>query len=696
MKRFFTIIFVAVAAVCFSGCSKYDDSALWDSVNGLDGRVAALEKAVADMNGDIKSLNSIVSTLEAGGMITAVKETADGYELTVSGRTAPIVIKHGSKGDNGKEGVKGEDGKDAPVIGVEKHADGKYYWTLTLDGETTWLPDEENRLPVTGADGAPGEEGKAGTTPKMGVDSEGYWTVDYGEGPQRLPGDVKATGSAGDSFFEKVDESDENHVVITLKSGVELMIPRNNAVIAFAATEDGLPVDVYYGGSVTLSLTLKEMQYAEVLAVPAGWQGSMDFDNATVTLKAPVEWSSDVVTEGKVSVIGLAVNGQTMIAVQDVYVVDFTHPAGTFVVTEGNMSSQNGTLFYFDQYMKEHPSFYENANDGHTPGNVLQDMFIAGDRTVLLCQNGGSRGGDGQVVVCDAHTMKADKIYNGLSFDRPSGSGNVGCPQHIAVVGDKAFVQYVDVAMETNSGIRVFDLSAGTLSADDVEGTYGAFASAGALKGRMWVSRGMVVAGLAKAVVFIDPVTEKVVHRVDFGGQVKGLVKGADGNFHVAVSGDFEGAPSYNTPITEGSRMIGLDHDGNTVYTYDLPDGVEFPIATYQPTVNICASFTQPDIYLLTGTDFGITSADRFDYEARTLTRGFVSFGGYDAIYGYMGVHPVSERLFVGQSIAYSSTRISVFDTESPQQPLAVYDYKEASPAGVDFAYRFSEEFINK
>lgn len=694
MKRVFTIICAVVAAVCFSGCGKYDDSALWNSVNDLDGRLAALEKSVAGMNSDIHSINALISTLEGNGMITDVKETAEGYELTVSGRTAPIVIKHGSKGE---DGVKGEDGKDAPVIGVKQDTDGKYYWTLTIGGQTTWLPDEENKLPVTGAAGAPGEDGKpgaAGVTPKMGVDADGYWTVDYGEGPQRLPGDIKATGSEGDSFFEKVDESNANYVVITLKSGSEIIIPRNNAVMAFAATEDGLPVDIYYGGNAELSVTLKEMQYAEVLAVPAGWQGSMDFDNATVTVTAPAEWSADVVTEGKVSIIGLAENGQTMIAVQDIYVVDFTHPAGTFVVTEGNMSNQNGTLFYFDQYMKEHASIYDNANSGHTPGNVLQDMWIADDRMVLLCQNGGSNGGDGQVVVCDAHTMKSDKIYNGLVFDRPAGSGKAGCPQHVAVVGDKAFIQYVDVAMESNSGIRVFDLAAGTLSGDDVEGTYGTFAQAGALKGRMWASRGVIVAGLARAVVFIDPATEKVVHRVDFTGQVKGIVKGADGNFHVAVSGDFEGAPNA-AGEPDGAKIVGLDHEGNTVYTYDLPEGVKFPIATYQPSVNMCASFTKPELYLTTGTNFNTTAADRFDYETRTLTQGVVSFGGYDSIYGYMGVHPTTGRLFVGQSIAYSSTRISVFDTEAPAEPVAVYNYREASPAGVDFAYRFTEEFIN-
>ena len=53
MKRFFTMILTAIAlGMAFGGCSKYDDSALWKSVNDLDERLTALEKSVAQMNGD--------------------------------------------------------------------------------------------------------------------------------------------------------------------------------------------------------------------------------------------------------------------------------------------------------------------------------------------------------------------------------------------------------------------------------------------------------------------------------------------------------------------------------------------------------------------------------------------------------------------------------------------------------------------
>lgn len=52
-----------------------------------------------------------------------------------------------------------------------------------------------------GKDGSDGENGKDGITPILGVDSEGYWTIDMGNGVQRLKDangeDVKAIGQDG-------------------------------------------------------------------------------------------------------------------------------------------------------------------------------------------------------------------------------------------------------------------------------------------------------------------------------------------------------------------------------------------------------------------------------------------------------------------------------------------------------------------
>ncbi len=127
--------------------------------------------------------------------------------------------------------------------------------------------------------------------------------------------------------------------------------------------------------------------------------------------------------------------------------LDFTHPEGTFVLIEGNMTSENGTIVYFDQHMRYHEKVYEEINDNEI-GNVLQDMHMANGKIYFITQNGktSSMGttfnGDGRFVVCDAHTMKrlvARDMQFYANVDTSTGatqsSKSTLCwPQHIVVV----------------------------------------------------------------------------------------------------------------------------------------------------------------------------------------------------------------------------------------------------------------------
>ena len=162
-------------------CSCYNDDDLWDKVNDLDGRVETLETTVKKMNSEITTIQSLVDALNQGKIITNTEQTAEGYTLTFN--------------DGSKVSIKnGTNGTDAPVIGVKADENGVYYWTVTTNGTTEWLPDAEHKLRVTGV------------TPVMGVDSEGYWTVDTGEGAKRMNGTdgkpVKATGKEVNSILQ--------------------------------------------------------------------------------------------------------------------------------------------------------------------------------------------------------------------------------------------------------------------------------------------------------------------------------------------------------------------------------------------------------------------------------------------------------------------------------------------------------------
>ena len=57
-------IFYAIAVLVFlssaAGCSKYDDSGLWDTIDDLNGRIEDLESEAESANSDIESLMKVI------------------------------------------------------------------------------------------------------------------------------------------------------------------------------------------------------------------------------------------------------------------------------------------------------------------------------------------------------------------------------------------------------------------------------------------------------------------------------------------------------------------------------------------------------------------------------------------------------------------------------------------------------------
>lgn len=117
-------IIIFLSAITLANCSdSYNDSKLWDSVNGLENRVAKLEELCKQMNTNISSLQEIVTALQKNESIKSVATLSDGsgYLITFSsGKT--ITIYHGKNGVDGEDGKDGENGKDAitPVISVKR------------------------------------------------------------------------------------------------------------------------------------------------------------------------------------------------------------------------------------------------------------------------------------------------------------------------------------------------------------------------------------------------------------------------------------------------------------------------------------------------------------------------------------------------------------------------------------------------
>lgn len=194
-----------------NSCNKYDDSELWNEIDSLSKRIEAIESQLKLINSEIKSLTSLMNSIENRRYITGISNTVDGYNIVFSDGTSATIT----------DGKDGKDGKDAPILNVRLF-NGRYYWTQTIDNETSWLTDEKgNMIPASGIDAA---------TPLLKVDSDGYWIISYNEGKtySRILDErgqfVTATGKNGDSMFQSVIVSDDELRIILI-DGTEIIIP---------------------------------------------------------------------------------------------------------------------------------------------------------------------------------------------------------------------------------------------------------------------------------------------------------------------------------------------------------------------------------------------------------------------------------------------------------------------------------------
>ncbi len=373
------------------------------------------------------------------------------------------------------------------------------------------------------------------------------------------------------------------------------------------------------------------------------------------------------------------------------------YKSGTYILVEGNMSSDNGSICFVD----ENGTFYSdpygqaNLNEGRptSPGNVLQDMFIYKDKAYFVTQNGTSQGQGARLVKCDAQTLKAEKFYTGSIDDETV------WPQHIVVVNEnKAYIRWSQSGMETTSGIRVMNLATGQWSPESIEGTEGAFTVSGSTKARMLLQGDKVYAPCGKYLKIIDTNTDKVIKTIDFGAtrQTKDIAKGHDGNIYMLVSGTFTGgfySPTYGSEAT----VVCIKPSDDSYTEKELPAEMQMPVATWSPNVGMCASFTEDALFFRMGTGYSTSVVARYEYKTGTAKK-LLDVSGQSGlgflVYGYLGVDK-NDVLYVGTT-DYSNSMIGTFDAKTGARLEKTYQIRSGSPAGIDFTYRFSDEYLGR
>ena len=220
-------------ALAVTACNDYQSSIdeLSNRVDGIDKRVTKLEA----LNDEVAAIKEIVDAQKQAGYITAVTQTADGYQFTMSNGTV-INVRDGKDGKDGTNGTNGTNGQDGhtPVMGVKQDTDGNWYWTV--DGEYL-LDGSGNKVRANGIDGQNGENGQNGqngengqngqdgVTPQIRINTTTLmWEVSLDNGATWTSLGVKAQGEKGekgddgDAFFKSVVVG-ETDVTFTLADG---------------------------------------------------------------------------------------------------------------------------------------------------------------------------------------------------------------------------------------------------------------------------------------------------------------------------------------------------------------------------------------------------------------------------------------------------------------------------------------------
>lgn len=273
---------MASLAFVFS-CNKYDDSCLTERLDDHEARIAALESKLSTANNQITGMQQILTTLQAGDYITSITQLTDGYTINFA-KANPITIKNGADGADGS----------TPVIGIGLFED-VYYWTITLDGETDWMTDDDgNKIPVTG------DKGEDAITPVLGIDPDGYWTIKWGDAPadflRDADGNKVIAKVSNIPFNMEISQEGSELVFNFFEIPQEIRIPIAQPFGISVAEAVDFALLISANQTVVFNVTITNIEESDFLSLRADIQGRLG-NVSDVQTRAPLttgKWDIEV------------------------------------------------------------------------------------------------------------------------------------------------------------------------------------------------------------------------------------------------------------------------------------------------------------------------------------------------------------------------------------------------------------------
>ena len=385
------LAFAALFAVVALTSCKYDDDDLWNSVHGLENRVAKLEELCKQMNTNISSLQTIVTALQNNVYVTGttplMKDGKEiGYTITFS-KGNPITIYHGKDGQDGEDGI-------TPTISVKKNTDGVYYWTL--NGE--FIVVDGGKIQAEGKDGT------NGTTPQFKIEND-YWFVSYNNGANwtQLGKATGEDGIGGDSMFSGVDyETSTDYVIFTLSNGTQIKLPTWSAFEALQRLCNETNTNL--SALQTIVTALQNNDYITSVD-PLTENGKVVGYTIKFAKSNPI-----VIYNGKDGADGVDGNTPVIGVKKDTDGIYYWTLDGEFIVVDGQKIKAQGT----------DGNNGADGSDGVTPKLEIQEGYwwISYDNGTNWTQLGKATGEDGK----DADSIKITQDENNVYFELADGT----------------------------------------------------------------------------------------------------------------------------------------------------------------------------------------------------------------------------------------------------------------------------------
>lgn len=328
---------------------------------------------------------------------------------------------------------------------------------------------------------------------------------------------------------------------------------------------------------------------------------------------------------------------------------------GTFILNEGNMSSENGSLIFISPQGVVEDSAYRRVNDRQL-GNACQDMFIGKDkRMYIISQNGDTGrdtryGSDGKLVVADSETLERIAAYN----DELS---SLSWPTNIASLDAH------NVFIRDNNGVHHFDTQTKTLTFVD--------GSKGASKNRMAVVGDKVFVPAGSNILVLKAGQTTVDETITIGAALRGVIKSADGNIWAATSSKIMKINAVNYTIEERTVT-----EGSIGSSFNASPGIS----------------AIGNVLYYSG---GSKKIYRYDFASQTneLLVNVPDFVENAAIqYNDLAVDPTTGQVWINTISGYATflaNNISVFDFGGEAKLAANYENYTHFPAGIYFTYNF-------